>query len=125
MTCDHPGLVQSPFLFCFFPFSPLSLLSGASLVAQRLKRLPAVQETQVRSLSWEDPLDPLHAKSLQLCPTLCNPVAIACQAPLSVGILQVWILQARRLEWVAISFLAPCRILSIANIFLYPIFYKV
>ena len=29
----------------------------ASLVAQMLKNLPAVQDTQVRSLSWEDPLD--------------------------------------------------------------------
>ena len=27
----------------------------ASLVAQRLKRLPAMQETWVRSLGWEDP----------------------------------------------------------------------
>ena len=30
---------------------------GASLVAQRLKRLPAMQETQVQSLGWEDPLE--------------------------------------------------------------------
>ena len=29
----------------------------ASLVAQRLKRLPAVWETWVRSLGWEDPLE--------------------------------------------------------------------
>ena len=29
----------------------------ASLVAQRLKRLPGMQETQVRSLGWEDPLE--------------------------------------------------------------------
>ena len=29
----------------------------ASLVAQRLKRLPAMQETWVRSLGWEDPLE--------------------------------------------------------------------
>ena len=29
----------------------------ASLVAQRLKRLPAKQETQVRSLGREDPLE--------------------------------------------------------------------
>ena len=29
----------------------------ASLVAQRVKNLPAVQETRVRSLSWEDPLE--------------------------------------------------------------------
>ena len=29
----------------------------ASLVAQSVKNLPAVQETRVRSLSWEDPLE--------------------------------------------------------------------
>ena len=31
--------------------------SWASLVAQRLKRLPAVRETWVRSLGQEDPLE--------------------------------------------------------------------
>ena len=39
----------------------------ASLMAQRLKRLPAVQETQVRSLGWEDPLEKemaTHSSSL-------------------------------------------------------------
>ena len=30
---------------------------GASLVAQRLKRLPSMWETWVRSLGWEDPLE--------------------------------------------------------------------
>ena len=30
---------------------------GASLVAQLVKNLPAVQETWVRSLSWEDSLE--------------------------------------------------------------------
>ena len=29
----------------------------ASLVAQIVKNLPAVQETQVQSLVWEDPLE--------------------------------------------------------------------
>ena len=29
----------------------------ASLVAQSIKRLPAMQETRVRSLGWEDPLE--------------------------------------------------------------------
>ena len=29
----------------------------ASLVAQTLKRLPAMRETQVQSLGWEDPLE--------------------------------------------------------------------
>ena len=31
--------------------------TGASLVAQKVKHLPAVQETQVWSLGWEDPLE--------------------------------------------------------------------
>jgi len=30
---------------------------GASLVAQMVKNLPAMQETWVRSLSWEDPVE--------------------------------------------------------------------
>ena len=30
---------------------------GASLVAQMVKNLPAMQETRVRSLDWEDPLE--------------------------------------------------------------------
>ena len=32
-------------------------MQGASLVAQMVKNLPAVQETQVRSLGREDPLE--------------------------------------------------------------------
>ena len=32
-------------------------VSLASLVAQRLKRLPGMQETRVRSLGWEDSLE--------------------------------------------------------------------
>ena len=32
-------------------------MRGASLVAQMVKRLPAVRETRVRSLDWEDPLE--------------------------------------------------------------------
>ena len=30
---------------------------GAPLVAQSVKNLPAVQETQVQPLGWEDPLE--------------------------------------------------------------------
>ena len=33
------------------------LASWVSLVAQRVKRLPVMQETQVLSLGWEDPLE--------------------------------------------------------------------
>ena len=38
-----------------------------SLVSQRLKNLPAMQETWVQSLSWEDPLEKgkaTHASTL-------------------------------------------------------------
>ena len=38
---------------------------GASLVAQTVKNLPAKQETWVRSLGWEDPLEKGHGYSLQ------------------------------------------------------------
>ena len=31
------------------------IMYGASLVAQRVKNLPAMRETWVQSLSWEDP----------------------------------------------------------------------
>ena len=33
------------------------LFSVTSLVAQTVKNLPAMQETMVRSLGWEDPLE--------------------------------------------------------------------
>ena len=32
-------------------------MNRTSLVAQLVKNLPAVQETQVQSLGWEDPLE--------------------------------------------------------------------
>ena len=39
--------------------------SMASLVAQRLKHLPATWETSVRSLGWEDPVEKEMATPLQ------------------------------------------------------------
>ena len=39
----------------------------------------------------------MRAKSLQSCLTLCNPWTVACQTPLSMGIIQ-----ARILEWVSL-----------------------
>ena len=38
-------------------FKGLSPSSGASQVAQMVKNLPAMLETQLRSLGWEDPLE--------------------------------------------------------------------
>ena len=40
--------------FCFLSLSELTNLYGKALVAQRLKRLPPMWETRVRSLGWEE-----------------------------------------------------------------------
>ena len=65
-----------------------------------------MQEMPVWPLGQEDPLEKemvVHsaaaAKSLQSCPTLCNPVDGSPPGSAVPGILQ-----ARTLEWVAISF---------------------
>ena len=85
-------------------------VSQASLEAQTVKSLPAMQETQVWSLGWKDPWrrilyvicawqKPAAAKSLQLRLTLCDPID---GSPLGSPV--PGILQARTLEWVAIFF---------------------
>ena len=48
--------------------------SQASLVAQLVKNLPAMRETWVRSLGWEDPLE----KGKATTPVLPVAFAIAC-----------------------------------------------
>ena len=40
-----------------FRFSLCKAYHGASLVAQMVKNLPAMQETWVQPLDWEDPLE--------------------------------------------------------------------
>ena len=45
------------FIDKLFKFELPSESTGAFLVAQRLKRLPLMRETQVQSLGWEDPLE--------------------------------------------------------------------
>jgi len=74
--------------------------SWASLVAQTVKILPAMEENWVQSLGWGDPLEGYSPCAVCLvalsCLTLQPPWTVACQAPLSMGILQ-----ARILEWVA------------------------
>ena len=54
-------LSSVPILFSFYwltvILNPGSHWNWASLVAQMVKSLPAMQETWVQSLSWEDPLE--------------------------------------------------------------------
>ena len=43
--------------FTFLNLEFVLPFAGASLVAQRIKHLPAMQETCVQSRGWEDPLE--------------------------------------------------------------------
>ena len=123
------------FILVGFQLSKNMLPTPASLVGQRLKCLPAMWETWVQSLGWEDPLEKetathssIHAWKIpwteepggvaksrtrlsDFCVCVCcalklshvltfvTPWTVGRQAPRSMGILQ-----ARILEWVAISY---------------------
>ena len=60
------------------PFSELSEfdLLYASVVAQMVQNLPAMQETQVQSLGWENPVERRHGNPLQYS-CLKNPMGRA------------------------------------------------
>ena len=49
--------IQTPAVELLNELSMFLNFSRASLVAQRLKHLPPMWETWVRSLGWEDPLE--------------------------------------------------------------------
>ena len=52
------GILVSWKRSCFHPGSRCSNLAPiTSLVAQAVKNLPTMQETWIRSLGWEDPLE--------------------------------------------------------------------
>ena len=55
----------------------------SSLVAQLVKNLPTVQETQVRFLDWEDTLEKEMATHSSILAWRI-PWTVACQAPLSM-----------------------------------------
>ena len=62
LCCSHEAkfsLFQKPQSLSLWPstYWMRSIHIMASLVAQRLKRLPVMRETRVRSLGWEDPLE--------------------------------------------------------------------
>jgi len=97
-----------------------TMFEGASPVAQLVKNPPAVRETWVLSLSWEDPgrrerlstpvfwLGEFHglyspaaaAKSLQSCLTLCDPIDGSHQALPSLGF-------SRQEHWSGLPFPSP------------------
>ena len=44
-------------ILCNLPVKDSDNILWASLVAQMVKKLPAMQKTWVRSLGWEDPME--------------------------------------------------------------------
>ena len=60
---EHTHLIWE----CALLFEVMSRVRGASLVAQTVKHLPAMQETRVRFLGQEDPLEKemaIHSSTL-------------------------------------------------------------
>ena len=86
-----------PLWLSLFPFAPSQLLLTLSHVCSLIPPSePKVPEAASDLVALRHSVS-MHAKSLQLCPTLCNPMDIAQQAPLSLEILQT-----RILEWASI-----------------------
>ena len=62
---NHPHIWFAD--LCIYRFNNSLKINQASLDAQTVKNLPAVQEAQVQSLGWEDPLEkgmPTHSSIL-------------------------------------------------------------
>ena len=57
MDCIVHGVAKSWTRLSDFHFTLLQLYAWASLVAHLVRNLPAMQETLVQSLDWEDPLE--------------------------------------------------------------------
>ena len=80
--------------FCLLPLRYIYIYSAECLCNFFFKWLQNLEELLLLLMhAW------VHAKSLQSCPTLCNPMM--CSPP---GSSVCGVFQARILEWVAISF---------------------
>ena len=86
-----------PLWLSLFPFAPSQLLLTLSHVCSLIPPSEPKVSAAASELAALHHSVCMHAKSLQLCPTLCNPMDIAQQAPLSLEILQT-----RILEWASI-----------------------
>ena len=94
--CTHCTLVSSPWRAAHCPHLTVSWLLSLPLVPHGHQLNPTFSTcSQVTALPSVPSL--VHAKSLQLCPTLCNPTDWSLPGSSVHGILQ-----ARTLEWVAV-----------------------
>ena len=100
MDCSSPGSSVHGLLQARIP--------GASLVARMAKHLPPMQETQVQSLGWEDPLEKgmaTHSSVLAWrMPWTQELVGCSPQVTEAYRTAQLTLLHSRTLQWVAISF---------------------
>ena len=56
-TAQHIYIYTYTYIYTYMYVCVYTHTHTASLVAQTVKNLPAMQETQVQSLDWEDPLE--------------------------------------------------------------------
>ena len=68
-TNDHKRLLQAT----IYRWNGQPRRNGASLVAQTVKNLPAMQENWVWSLGWEDPLEEGMARNEQILRNVQSP----------------------------------------------------
>ena len=61
-----------------------AIILGASLAAQMVKSLPVMQETQVQSLSWEDPLEEGTATHSDILPGVHGQTSLMGYSPWSL-----------------------------------------
>ena len=78
---------------------PISLPAAEFSVNAKMHQGPGGDSPGNPAVAKRDKYAAAAAKSLQSCPTLCNPIDGSSQGSPIPGILQ-----ARTLEWVAISF---------------------
>ena len=97
----HPTI---PFSVALFPFCPQSFQhQGLFHWVGSLHQVAKLMELLLQHQGFHWMNNAAAAKSLQSCPTLCSPID---GSPPDSAF--PWILQARKLEWVAISFSSAC-----------------
>ena len=83
LTSSSPGGETTPKLETGFPVSPTLALCFVICIRWRMEGLRIHLNKNLLSWEAESFFTCVHAKSLQLCPTLCYPMDCSPQAPLS------------------------------------------
>ena len=93
-------------LFCLFHLGSLTPLPGISFVLQRVKHLPAMRETRVRSLGWEDLLEKEMATTLVFLPGESHGWrSLVGYSPWSQRVRNTWATSGERLHFTSRGFI--------------------